>query len=122
MKEKLNLLILTIVLLTVFPICVWGQMKNMDNNREFYEKTINQIISCCDCKIQMADSEHKNIRMTGELAIKKANFCRISKQQLVEEMTRINLPPKTYKVHLFVNSKFYELYGDRVPTGRQNRY
>jgi hypothetical protein len=122
MKEKMNLLIFTIVWLTVFPICVCGQMKNSGDSREFYEKTINQIISCCDSKIRMADSTHENIRMTGDLAIKKAHFCRISKQQLVEEMTRINLPFKTYKIHLFVNSKFYEFYGDGLPTGRQNNY
>jgi hypothetical protein len=118
MKVKMNLLILTIVLLAVFPICVCGQMKNMDNNNEIYEKTINQIISCCDCKIQMANSEHDKIRMAGELAIKKAKFCRIFKRQLVEEMARVNLPPKTYKIHSFVNSKFYELNGNSVSIGQ----
>ncbi len=118
MKVRMNFLILGIVLLTILPLCVYGQMKNMDNNHEIYEQTINQIISCCNSKCRLADSEHDNIRMAGELALRKAKFCMMYKQKLIEEMVRMSLPPKTYKINYFVNSKFYELERNSVSNDR----
>ncbi len=118
MKVRMNFLILAILLLTILPVCVHGQIKNMDNNHEIYEKTINQIISCCNSKSRLADSEHDKIRMAGELAFRKAKFCMMYKQQLIEEMVRMSLPPKTYKINYFVNSKFYELERNSVSSDR----
>jgi hypothetical protein len=118
MNARLNFLILAIVLVIVLPIGVYSQMKNTDNNPEFYEKTINQIISCCSSKSLMANSEHENIRVAGELALKKARFCMIYKQQLIDEMVRMDLPPKTYKINYFVNSKFYEIEKNNISNDR----
>jgi hypothetical protein len=118
MNVRMNFLILAIVLLTVLPLCVYGQMKNMDNKDEIYEKTINQIISCCNSKSRLANSEHDKIRMTGELALRKAEFCVIYKRLLIEEMIQMDLPPKVYKINYFINSKFYETERNSLSTGR----
>jgi hypothetical protein len=111
---------LKICILAVFPLCAYGQMMNSVSNHEIYEKTLNHIISCCNSKCSMVDSEHKKIRDAGELALRKAEFCTIYKQQLIEEMAGMNLAPKAYKINHFVNSKFFGFEKNRVSTGQSN--
>ena len=110
--------VLAFIVLTVFPVCAYGQTINLEKSHKIYADTINHIISCCNSKCSLANSEHGKIRMTGELAFRKAEFCSTHKQQLIEEMTSMNLPPKKYKIKYVVNTKFLEFERNSVLSGK----
>jgi len=56
----------------------------------------------------MAGSRSANLSDDCELAGRKAKFVIQYKEQLIEEMRQIKLAFKPYKIHLFVNSRFFE--------------
>jgi hypothetical protein len=101
--------ITVLVLLIALPLYTSAQLENGNGNRKVYENKIDQIIAACSEKSEMANSKHPNISKIGALAIKKSNFCQNNKQQLIDEMIKANLNPKSYKVNYYVNSKFFEL-------------
>lgn len=110
--------VLAFIVLIVFPIFAYGQTIKLKKSHRIYADTINHIISCCNSKSSLANSEHEKIRMTGELASRKAEFCSTHKQQLIEEMTNMNLPPKKYKIEYMVSTKFLEFERNSVLSGR----
>ena len=100
--------ILVTVILLVFTGTIFSETKTMDDGRQAYEQYLDQIISSCFAKSRIADTRSENLREYCERAEMKANFIIRNKERLIEEMRRINLEPKRYKIRLYVNSRFFE--------------
>jgi hypothetical protein len=75
--------------------------------KTYIENKIDQIIAACNEKSEMANSKHPNIRKIGALAIKKSDFCQNNKQQLIDEMIKVNLNPKSYKVNFSALRRYF---------------
>ena len=100
--------ILVVIILLVFNVAVFSEPESRDDDLMVYEQYLNQIISSCNAKAHMAGTRSENLRDYCELAEMKADFIIRNKGVLIEDMRRINLAPKPYKVNFYVNSKFFE--------------
>jgi hypothetical protein len=100
--------ILIIAILLAFCCVAFSKTEDEGGNRKTYEQCLNQIISSCYGKAHLADSKSANLRCYCERAAMKAKFIILFKEQLIEEMSQIELAPKPYKINLFVNSRFFK--------------
>lgn len=72
------------------------------------ESIIDVYILSCENKALLSSSRGKNLRDSAMLSRLKGAFCRHSKQELVDAMLKEGIEPKPYKVHRYLNARFYE--------------
>lgn len=72
------------------------------------ESIVDVYILSCENRAVLSRSGSKNLRDSAMLIRLKGTFCRHSKQELVEAMIEEGVEPKPYKVHHFLNARFYE--------------
>lgn len=72
------------------------------------ESIVDVYILSCENKAALNSSRSKNLRDSAMLSSLKSTFCRHCKQELVEAMMREGVEPRPYKVHHFLNARFYE--------------
>ncbi len=112
--------IMVITLLLTNNSGAFSETETKNGNRQAYERCLNQIISVCNSKDSMANSRSATLRNYCKLAAMKAEFVMRYKEQLIEEVSRIKMPLKPYKIHLFVNSKFFEKMRNAAPLADTN--
>ncbi len=72
------------------------------------ESIVDVYILSCENKAALSRSRSKNLRDSAMLYRLKGSFCRHSKHELVEAMIEKGVEPKPYRVHHFLNARFYE--------------
>ena len=72
------------------------------------ESIVDVYILSCENKAALSSSRSKNLRDSAMLSRLKSTFCSHSKQELVDAMLKAGIEPKPYKVHHFLNARFYE--------------
>lgn len=82
-----------------------------DQIKIYYEHIINEKINRCHSKAQLKESKSTNLQNCALMEIKKANYFTANKEMLINEMVKINIGVKKYKIEYFLNSKFYENSG-----------
>jgi len=70
------------------------------------EALVEEYIACCEAKSALRSSRSEKIRRSAMRSCMKADYCRHSKQELVEAMLENNIEPKAYKVRHFLNDSF----------------
>ena len=58
-------------------------------------------------KTKVSGSRSNNIRQAAYMASLKANYLREQKIILIDEMIRSNMELKSYKIHYFLNDRFF---------------
>jgi len=102
----------TIVMFVVVLIAILCQVPALGNNTEAVETKarlealVEEYIACCDAKSALRNSRSENIRRSALRSCKIADFCKNSKEELVEAMLENNIEPKAYKVRYFLNDRF----------------
>ncbi len=73
----------------------------------FYGAFIDECISRCESKGSMRDSKLGNIRQEAAKHNLKADFLKRHKAKLVEELVAMDIGTKNYKIHYYLNNRFY---------------
>ncbi len=77
-----------------------------ENQRAFYNTTIESIVINCENKGCLKESRSAYLRRCADAAVQKADFLRRNKEQLIEVMMAEQLPLKRYRVEHYVNMSF----------------
>ena len=87
-----------------------AQSQSDEHLKKFYETCIAKKIAKCQSKTILKTSRSENLQVTAETAAEQAHFLTLNKATLVNEMMEKNIGQKQYKIELYLNSRFYELY------------
>lgn len=78
-----------------------------------YEHLLDQYIAKCNSKIEMKNSGLENIRHAAAIAALKGTFAKTYKKELIGAMIQDEINPKPYKVHVYLNDRFYSLIREK---------
>ena len=109
MKAK-TIIILTAITLAMmyFSMPAVSQELTEAERKAQLESIVDVYILSCENKAALSSSRSKNLRNSAMLSRLKGSFCRHSKHELVAAMIEQGVEPKPYKVHHFLNARFYE--------------
>jgi hypothetical protein len=79
---------------------------------EIYKNFIEEQILKCKAKSRYLDSRSKNLRQYCRQEMEKAKFLNNSKEMLSLEMMNNQIEAKSYKMELFLHSRFLETYSE----------
>jgi len=109
MKAKISVILVAITLaLMMFSMPAVSQDTNEADKRAKLESIVEVYILSCENKAALSNSRSQNLRHSAMLSRLKSTFCKHSKQELIDEMLADGVEPKPYKVHHFLNVRFYE--------------
>ena len=74
---------------------------------------IDDYIQKCQSKCKFSDSRSKNIRKAATLAALKVEYLNANKNKLIDEMLEAEGLMKKYKVHYFLNARFFNYYASK---------
>ena len=107
MRTKRTIVMFAIALTAVFcPIPALGNNTEAVETKVRLEALVEEYIACCEAKSALRSSRSEKIRRSAMRSCMKADYCRHSKQELVEAMLENNIEPKAYKVRHFLNDSF----------------
>ena len=86
---------------------------NISLKRDLFAYLIDDCIDKCQSKIKLSESRSKNLRKSAALDALKAQYLNANKYRLIDEMLETDLPIKKYKVHYFLNAKFFNYYASK---------
>ena len=107
MRSKPTMVLFVIVLTAILlPIPAPGNSTEAVEMQAQLEALVDEYIACCEAKSALRNSRSEKIRHSAVRSCMKADFCRHSKEELVEAMLENNIEPKAYKVRHFLNHRF----------------
>ena len=83
------------------------------NSELLFAYLIDDCINKCKAKIKLSDSRSKNLRKTAAISALKAEYLSANKNNLINQMLETDLQIKKYKVHYFMNAKFFSYYASK---------
>ena len=103
MKIFTPFIALMVIALLVFP-AMGGDEGNL--LKSYYEDAIDDEIAQSRQMASLMTSRSANLRMKGHREASMAMYLETHRDELVVDMMKMNLEPKTYKVELFLNERF----------------
>lgn len=101
--------VLMITLSLVFGFNAVCKATLPDQTASVYADQLNQYIARCNAKIAMKNSNLSNIRRDAAVALKKGAFFKTHREELLIDMIQKDIDPKSYKVQVYLNDRFYSL-------------
>jgi len=81
--------------------------------RMLFAYLFGEYIQKCQSKEKFSDSNSKNIRKAAALAALKVEYLNANKNKLIGDMLKAELSLKKYKVHYFLNTRFFNYYASQ---------
>ena len=107
MGTRTTMVMFVIVLTAILcPVLALGKNTEAVETKARLEALVDEYIACCEAKSALSSSRSENIRRSAMRSCKIADFCKNSKEALVEAMLENNIEPKAYKVRYFLNDRF----------------
>ena len=108
MKARSIIILSTII----FPLFVWTSSVLSQTTETFYLKSIysaaiDKAIANGKAKTSCRNSKSENLQRAAALSCMKAAFFNDFKVQLIEDMIQASIGTKPYKIHYYLNQKFY---------------
>ena len=111
MKIRVVFVGLMIVSFMLFPISsALGEADIKSVKRMLFVYLIDDYIQKYQSRGKLSDSRSKNIREAAALATLKVEYLNANKNKLISQMLETDLAMKKYKVHYFLNAKFFKYY------------
>ena len=98
-----------ITLTLIFGFSAIGGETNAVQTVDLYEQLLDQYIEKCDAKLEMRASNLENVRRAAAVAMLKGAFVKTYRKELIGGMIEDRVEPKSYKVQLYLNDRFYSL-------------
>ena len=103
MKTLVPVLTLMVIALLVAP-AMGGEEAHLF--KAYYEAAIDKEMTQCRQMASLLTSRSPNLRMKGHREASMAMYLETHRDELVTDMMRLNLEPKTYKVERYLNDRF----------------
>ena len=114
MKIRLLIVVLTVAFMIMFTISsVFGETDIKSVKRMLFAYLVDDYIQICRSKGKLIHSRSKHIRQASALAVLKAEYLKVHKHQLIDEMMETELAMKKYKVRYFLNARFNNYYASQ---------
>ena len=115
MKSRSIIILATIM----FPLFVWTSLAVSQTTETLYQKSmystaIDKAIAHCKAKTSYRNSKSENLQRTAALSCMKAAFFNDFKVQLIEDMIKVNIGSKPYKIDYYLNQKFYGIINSKI--------
>ena len=107
------LFLVTVCLMLSMVTTAIGETDIKSVKWSLYDYLIDDYIQKCRSKITLSDSRSKNIRKEAALAALKVEYLDANKDKLIDQMQEAELSMKKYKVHYFLNARFYNHYASQ---------
>jgi hypothetical protein len=103
----------------IFPLFVWTSSAVSQTTETLYMKAnysaaIDKAIAHCKAKTSYRNSKSENLQRAAALSCMKAAFFNDFKAQLIEDMIKVNIGSKPYKIHYYLNQKFYDIINPKI--------
>jgi len=113
-KIRVVFVILMIVFFILSTICLaMGETDIKSVKRTLFVYLIDDYIQKCQSKCKLSDSRSKNIRKAAALSALKVEYLNANKNKLIGQMLETGLSMKKYKVHYFLNARFFNYYASK---------
>lgn len=110
MKTKATqLTVLMVTLMLIFGFSAVCEETNAGQVVNVYEQLLDQYVANCDAKLEMKASNLENVRRAAAVAMLKGAFVKTYRNELISSMIEDEVEPKSYKVQLYLNDRFYSL-------------
>ena len=114
MKIRVVFLILVTVCFMLSMVCsAIGETDIKPVKRDMFDNLIDDYIQKCQSKSKLSDSRSKNIRKEAASAALKVEYLNANKYKLIGQMLETELSMKKYKVHYFLNARFFNYYASK---------
>ena len=103
----------------IFPLFVWtssavSQRTDTLDLKSIYSAAIDKAIAHCKAKTSYRNSKSENLQRAAALSCMKAAFFNDFKVQLIENMIKVNIGSKPYKIHYYLNQKFCGIINPKI--------
>ena len=105
MKRKIAVFTAIMVTLALF-----FSFSAIGQDAAIYEDLLDQYVNQCASKTELKSSGLINVRKAAAVAMLKGTFAKAYRTELIKGMVQGNLEPKPYKVKLFINDQFYNVF------------
>ena len=123
MKTKATIFsVLMITLTLIFGFNAMCEETNPSQEARVYADLLDQYIANCDAKIEMKSSKLDNVRRAAAIAGLKSTFAKTYRKELIDSMIQDEIKPKSYKVQLHLNDRFYSLVRSNVQAHLSDRF
>jgi len=123
MKTKATIFSVLMVTLTlIFGFNVMCEETNPGQEAKAYAYLLDQYIANCDAKIEMKNSKLDNVRRDAAIAELKSTFAKTYRKELINSMIQDEIKPKSYKVQVHLNDRFYSLVRSNVQAHISDRF
>ena len=113
-KNRISFIILMIVFFILFTISSGiGKTDIKSVKKAVFAYLVDEYIHKCLSKHKLINSRSKNIRKAAALAALKGEYLKANKTKLIGEMLKAELLMKKYKVHHFLNARFFNYYASK---------
>ena len=103
MKTLVPFMVLLVIALLVAPVMGSDEAQT---NRLVYEDAIDDQIAQSRQMSSLLTSRSPNLRIKGHREASMAMFLEAYRDRLVDEMVKLDLEPKDYKIERFLNDRF----------------
>jgi hypothetical protein len=110
MKKTFVVFFIGLFLAGFYALPEISQATPNSNLKAFYSTYIDDCILRCESLANLRNSRSEKLRQTAEMHCLMAQFFRTQKTALVEDMILADLGNKKYKIHYYLNGKFFEVY------------
>ena len=115
MKARSIIILSTII----FLLFVWTPSAVSQTTETLYLKAnysaeIDKAIAHCKAKTSYRNSKSENLQRAAALSCMKAAFFNDFKVQLIEDMIKASIGSKPYKIHYYLNQKFYDIINPKI--------
>ena len=110
MKAKISCIIsLVSFMLIMGSAPVTGKSESKEKLLKFYESCIQKKISNCNAKTVLRYSRSENLRRKAKLSMQQIEFLTSHQDILINEMFKLGIGYKQYKVEYYLNKRFFEM-------------
>jgi hypothetical protein len=113
-KIRVAFVVLMIVFFMLSTICsAMGETDIKSVKRMLFVYLFDDYIQKYQSKGKLSDSRSKHIRKAAALAALKVEYLNANKNKLIGQMLETELSMKKYKVHYFLNARFFNYYASK---------
>lgn len=102
------LVVVSLSLSMALAVLAEDRMDPVGSNRIKMEEVVDTYIKSREAKTKMMDSKSEAIKASATLSCDKAEFCKLNRDQLVDELLAKGYEPNPQKVFPFLHRKFFE--------------
>jgi hypothetical protein len=112
-KTSTVFLFVTFLTLILNPLAM-SETDNTNDLEIIYSAYIDELISKCNAKFELRNSQLTNVRREAALYCFKAQFFKRYKKELIIDMVSEGIGVKHHKIHYHLNKRFFNIFREAM--------